>query len=63
MKEGFGIFGIIVYSVLLICGYHWTLNHYDGEQFKVFNYNIRITKCGPKLVDRIDSIEKRVDSK
>ena len=60
MKQGFSIFGILVYSVLLIAGYHYALNHFSGEKFKVFNYQIKITRCGPKMDDRIDKIEKQV---
>ena len=60
MKRGFNILGILVYSIILLFGYHYALNRFAGKHFKAFNYDVVITRCGPTMNDRIDKIEKQV---
>lgn len=52
---------IIFVTVVLIVGYHFALSKLAGTQFKIFNYNVTITKCGPVINDRVDNIEHKVD--
>lgn len=60
MKKGFSVFGILVFAVIVIAGYEFALDKFHGKSFEVFNYKIRITSCGPRVNDRIDTIEEKV---
>jgi len=63
MKHGqdlsIGLVGTLVFSIILIVGYHFALQKFAGYHFQVFNYKVTITKCGPVMHDRIKKLEKR----
>lgn len=55
------ILNAVFIAVVLIFGYHFALAKLAGTQFKIFNYNVTITKCGPVINDRVDDIKRKVD--
>jgi len=58
---GIGLVGTLFFVVLMVIGYHTALEHFAGTSFRVFNYQVVITKCRPVFNDRVITIEKKID--